>query len=99
MWESPRGCLMFSFTIQMEDGRVVPLVQYVVCLAMTEAINDVCHKNVSSFPSNVVNMLFKMNKETQCRVCMLKKYSYIHRRHAKEQIIGAIYILYKPRKN
>ncbi|XP_058190038.1 biotin--protein ligase 2 [Rhododendron vialii] len=45
MWESPRGCLMFSFTIQMEDGRVVPLVQYVVCLAMTEAINDVCHKN------------------------------------------------------
>ncbi|KAG5524984.1 hypothetical protein RHGRI_031609 [Rhododendron griersonianum] len=45
MWESPRGCLMFSFTLQMEDGRVVPLVQYVVCLAMTEAINDVCHKN------------------------------------------------------
>ncbi|KAF7127148.1 hypothetical protein RHSIM_Rhsim11G0066000 [Rhododendron simsii] len=28
MWESPRGCLMFSFTIQMEDGRVVPLVQW-----------------------------------------------------------------------
>ncbi|KAG8378316.1 hypothetical protein BUALT_Bualt08G0124700 [Buddleja alternifolia] len=45
VWESPKGCLLFSFTIQMEDGRVVPLVQYVVCLAMTEAIKDVCRRN------------------------------------------------------
>ncbi|XP_057795845.1 biotin--protein ligase 2-like isoform X2 [Salvia miltiorrhiza] len=45
VWESPKGCLLFSFTIQMEDGRVVPLVQYVVCLAMTEAVNDVCRRN------------------------------------------------------
>ncbi|KAF3975257.1 hypothetical protein ACB098_12G128500 [Castanea mollissima] len=45
VWESPRGCLMFSFTMQMEDGRVVPLVQYVVSLAITEAIKDVCDKN------------------------------------------------------
>ncbi|KAL3845565.1 hypothetical protein ACJIZ3_002968 [Penstemon smallii] len=45
VWESPKGCLLFSFTIQMEDGRVVPLVQYVVSLAMTEAINDVCLQN------------------------------------------------------
>lgn len=46
-WESPMGCLSFSYTLQMEDGRVVPLVQYVVSLAMTEAIKDVCDKNVS----------------------------------------------------
>ncbi|KAG6786199.1 hypothetical protein POTOM_007794 [Populus tomentosa] len=45
VWESPKGCLMFSFTIQMEDGRVVPLLQYVVSLAVTEAIKDVCDKN------------------------------------------------------
>ncbi|CAL5333327.1 unnamed protein product [Camellia sinensis] len=45
VWESPKGCLLFSFTIQMEDGRVVPLVQYVVSLAMTEAIKDVCVTN------------------------------------------------------
>lgn len=45
VWESPKGCLLFSFTIQMEDGRVVPLVQYVVSLAMTEGINDVCRRN------------------------------------------------------
>ncbi|GAV76219.1 BPL_C domain-containing protein/BPL_LplA_LipB domain-containing protein [Cephalotus follicularis] len=44
-WESPIGCLMFSFTLQMEDGRVVPLIQYVVSLAMTEAIKDVCKRN------------------------------------------------------
>lgn len=31
----------------MEDGRVVPLVQYVVSLAVTEAIKDICDKNVS----------------------------------------------------
>ncbi|XP_061357958.1 biotin--protein ligase 1, chloroplastic-like isoform X2 [Gastrolobium bilobum] len=45
VWESPLGCLMFSFTLQMEDGRVVPLVQYVVSLAITEAIKDICNKN------------------------------------------------------
>ncbi|KDP32755.1 hypothetical protein JCGZ_12047 [Jatropha curcas] len=45
VWESPPGCLLFSFTVQMEDGRVVPLLQYVVSLAVTEAIKDVCHKN------------------------------------------------------
>ena len=40
---------MFSFTVQMEDGRVVPLLQYVVSLAVTEAIKDVCDKNVGLF--------------------------------------------------
>ncbi|XP_044475544.1 biotin--protein ligase 2-like [Mangifera indica] len=45
VWESPKGCLMFSFTIQMEDGKIVPLLQYVVSLAMTEAIKDICGKH------------------------------------------------------
>ncbi|KAF3445708.1 hypothetical protein FNV43_RR10884 [Rhamnella rubrinervis] len=45
VWESPKGCLLFSFTLQMEDGRAVPLVQYVVSLAVTEAIKDICDKN------------------------------------------------------
>ncbi|XP_039038732.1 biotin--protein ligase 1, chloroplastic-like [Hibiscus syriacus] len=44
-WESPRGCLMFSFTLQMDDAKIVPVVQYVVSLAVTEAIKDVCHRN------------------------------------------------------
>ncbi|KAE8650720.1 biotin--protein ligase 2 [Cucumis sativus] len=44
LWESPPGCLMFSFTIQMEDGRIVPLLQYVISLAITEAIKDICDK-------------------------------------------------------
>ncbi|EPS73140.1 hypothetical protein M569_01618, partial [Genlisea aurea] len=51
-WESPRGCLMFSFTLQMDNGRVVPLVQYVVSLAMTDAINDLC-KQKGAPPLNV----------------------------------------------
>lgn len=29
----------------MENGRIVPLVQYIVSLAMTEAIKDTCDKN------------------------------------------------------
>ncbi|CAL1353375.1 unnamed protein product [Linum trigynum] len=45
VWESPVGCLLFSFTVQMEDGRAVPLLQYVVSLAVTEAIKEVCEKN------------------------------------------------------
>ncbi|XP_018432991.2 biotin--protein ligase 1, chloroplastic isoform X2 [Raphanus sativus] len=42
IWESPKGCLMYSFTVEMEDGRIVPLIQYVVSLAVTEAVKDVC---------------------------------------------------------
>lgn len=42
VWESPKGCLMYSFTLEMEDGRIVPLIQYVVSLAVTEAVKDVC---------------------------------------------------------
>ncbi|KAF8411815.1 hypothetical protein HHK36_004374 [Tetracentron sinense] len=49
VWESPMGCLLFSFTLEMEDGRIVPLLQYVVSLAVTEAIKDVCDANVSAF--------------------------------------------------
>uniref|UniRef100_A0A0A9D9F7 BPL/LPL catalytic domain-containing protein n=1 Tax=Arundo donax TaxID=35708 RepID=A0A0A9D9F7_ARUDO len=42
VWESPPGCLMFSFTSQMQDPRKLPLMQYVVCLSMTEAIKELC---------------------------------------------------------
>ncbi|VFQ69799.1 unnamed protein product [Cuscuta campestris] len=42
VWESPKGSLLFSFTLQMVDGRMVPHVQYVVSLAMADAINDLC---------------------------------------------------------
>nr|CAD1834589.1 unnamed protein product [Ananas comosus var. bracteatus] len=42
VWESPPGCLLFSFTLQMDDGRKLPLVQYVASLAVTEAIKELC---------------------------------------------------------
>lgn len=54
-WESPKGCLMFSFTIQMEDGRIVPLLQYVVSLALTEAIKDICDRHVSVAQTHCFN--------------------------------------------
>ncbi|XP_023766998.1 biotin--protein ligase 2 isoform X1 [Lactuca sativa] len=44
-WESPKGSLLLSFTMQMENGQLVPLVQYVVCLAMTEAIKNLSIRN------------------------------------------------------
>ncbi|KAL5212733.1 hypothetical protein ABZP36_023580 [Zizania latifolia] len=42
VWESPPGCLMFSFTSQMKEAQKLPLIQYVVCLAMAEAIKELC---------------------------------------------------------
>lgn len=60
-WESPKGCLLFSFTLQMENGRVLPFLQYVISLAMTEAINVVCQKNVSCFlSSSCFFLVFKL---------------------------------------
>lgn len=38
---------MYSFTVEMEDGRIVPLIQYVVSLAVTEAVKHVCDNKVS----------------------------------------------------
>lgn len=38
-WTSPPGCLMFSLATRLEvDGRKIPFVQYVICLAVTEAV-------------------------------------------------------------
>ncbi|KAG8633060.1 hypothetical protein MANES_18G073729v8 [Manihot esculenta] len=37
------------FTAQMEDGRVVPLLQHVVSLAVTEATKDLCHRKALQF--------------------------------------------------
>ena len=48
-WDSPAGCLMFSYTVQMDNGRVLPLLQYVVSLAVTEAIKDICLQQVTFF--------------------------------------------------
>ncbi|BBN06950.1 biotin---protein ligase [Marchantia polymorpha subsp. ruderalis] len=42
VWESPKGCLMFSFTIKMTNGRLVPFLQYVVSLAVVEAFEEIC---------------------------------------------------------
>lgn len=37
---------MYSFTLEMEDFQLVPLIQYVVGLAVTEAVKSVCDKKV-----------------------------------------------------
>jgi hypothetical protein len=50
-WESPKGCLMFSYTLQMEDGRSIPFLQYVVSLAVIEGIEAVCSSKVCSLYS------------------------------------------------
>lgn len=42
VWQSPKGCLMFSFTTQMTNGRMVPFLQYVVSLAVVEAVEETC---------------------------------------------------------
>ncbi|CAN8277432.1 unnamed protein product [Cochlearia groenlandica] len=44
VWESPKGCLMYSFILQMKEGRLVPLIQYAISLAITEAVKSICDK-------------------------------------------------------
>ncbi|CAI5491500.1 unnamed protein product [Closterium sp. Naga37s-1] len=39
-WESPEGCLMFSLSLRWIDGRTLPLLQYVLSLAVVQAIED-----------------------------------------------------------
>eukprot|EP00899_Mesostigma_viride_P002884 jgi/Mesvir1/12597/Mv17926-RA.1 len=40
VWESPRGCLMFSFLWPLRDGAKLPLLQYLVCLALVQAVEE-----------------------------------------------------------
>jgi len=54
VWESPPGCLMFSFTSQMLDAQKLPLMQYVVCLSITEAIKELCRAKVRIYFSVVM---------------------------------------------
>ncbi|KAL3693520.1 hypothetical protein R1sor_007171 [Riccia sorocarpa] len=46
VWESPKGCLMFSFTIKMTSGRLLPFLQYVVSLAVIEGLEEACNTKV-----------------------------------------------------
>jgi biotin--protein ligase len=39
-WTSPAGCLMFSFKSHFTDGSTLPFVQYLVSLALVQAIKE-----------------------------------------------------------
>jgi biotin-(acetyl-CoA carboxylase) ligase len=54
-WESPNGCLMFSFTLTMDNGRLLPFLQYVVSLALLDAIEHISLEKVMRFPDNTEN--------------------------------------------
>lgn len=45
-WVSPLGCLMFSFSSTFRDGRTLPFVQYLGCLAVVRGIRSLpgCHE-------------------------------------------------------
>ncbi|KAL3687580.1 hypothetical protein R1sor_013889 [Riccia sorocarpa] len=43
VWESPKACLMFSFTMKMTSGRLLPFLQYVVSLAVIEGLEETCN--------------------------------------------------------
>eukprot|EP01029_Cantina_marsupialis_P019948 TRINITY_DN4646_c0_g1_i1.p1 TRINITY_DN4646_c0_g1~~TRINITY_DN4646_c0_g1_i1.p1 ORF type:complete len:265 (+),score=48.57 TRINITY_DN4646_c0_g1_i1:158-952(+) len=45
IWESPEGCMMFSFTCEVKDSSKLLYVQYIASMAMMEAIG--CSKDVS----------------------------------------------------
>ncbi|CAI5486941.1 unnamed protein product [Closterium sp. Naga37s-1] len=49
-WESPEGCLMFSLSLRWVDGRTLPLLQYVLSLAVVQAIEDMAKERGTSLP-------------------------------------------------
>lgn len=53
LWESPPGCLMFSITLQESNGRTLPFLQYVVCLALVKAIEEVTSRRPLVRPLDV----------------------------------------------
>lgn len=41
VWTSPPGCLMFSLTKQLDVGGArLPFVQYIACMAVVEAVQQ-----------------------------------------------------------
>mmetsp|Transcript_17725 Transcript_17725/g.22605 ORF Transcript_17725/g.22605 Transcript_17725/m.22605 type:complete len:389 (-) Transcript_17725:440-1606(-) len=40
IWSSPPGCLVFTFKSVVKEGRLLPLMQYIVSLAIVEAIDS-----------------------------------------------------------
>jgi len=40
-WTSPPGALLFSFISEVKDGKTLPLLQYIACLAIVEAIKSI----------------------------------------------------------
>jgi hypothetical protein len=44
-WESPPGCLMFSFTLLHGDGRTLPHLQYVASLAVAQGVQRLADKH------------------------------------------------------
>ncbi|GJP34876.1 hypothetical protein CLOM_g19358, partial [Closterium sp. NIES-68] len=49
-WESPDGCLMFSLSLRWTDGRSLPLLQYVLSLAVVQAIEEMARERGTSLP-------------------------------------------------
>ncbi|KAK6938455.1 LOW QUALITY PROTEIN: Biotinyl protein ligase (BPL) and lipoyl protein ligase (LPL), catalytic domain [Dillenia turbinata] len=100
--ESPIGCLLFSFTVQMEDGRVVPLLQYVVSLAMTEAVKHVCDKNglphldvKIKWPNdlylNGIGLNIDNEKPSTCLNAVLRELTSVTCQLRKEDIVAAFF--------
>lgn len=48
-WTSPEGCLCFSFSTGLEEARLLPFFQYVVSIAMYQAISEVGGGDAKAF--------------------------------------------------
>ncbi|BDA42446.1 Biotin-protein ligase [Coccomyxa sp. Obi] len=56
-WESPEGCLMFSTSVHLSiQGQSLPFVQYVVSLAIVQAVQEEAKKRLKD---NVVDVRIK----------------------------------------
>ena len=45
-WDSPYGCLMFSFKTYITNGRDLPMLQYLTTLVMCNSLEDIYNTGV-----------------------------------------------------
>ncbi|KAK1270273.1 hypothetical protein QJS04_geneDACA016187 [Acorus gramineus] len=107
VWDSPSGCLLFSYTLQMENGHILPLLQYVVSLAIIEAIKMVCGSKGFPYldvrikwPNDLylnglkvggVGLNLDNEKPTTCLNAVLRELTCSTNQLMREDILGAFF--------
>ena len=56
-WNSPYGCLMFSFKTQITNQRDLPMVQYLATLVMCNSLEAIYNTGVRYIFNDIINRI------------------------------------------